>query len=150
MQFASQIGVSIIDDNQWEPDEEFFVKLSLIPGKDSEEVRLGRTSIMEITILNDDGTIVGNAQPNFFSSQRSFLSEPGLLQFEKRGHLVKESCGDADISIARQNGADGLVSVKWRTIDKTAINGKDYKGGEGIVEFNHGEVTETRGRKKDL
>ncbi len=67
MQFASQIGVSIIDDNQWEPDEEFFVKLSLIPGKDSEEVRLGRTSIMEITILNDDGTIVGNAQPNFFS-----------------------------------------------------------------------------------
>ena len=46
-----------MDDNQWEPDEEFFLKLTLIPGRDSEEVRLGRTSIMEITILNDDGTI---------------------------------------------------------------------------------------------
>ena len=68
------------------------------------------------------------------------FSEPGTLQFEKRGHLVKESCGDADISIVRQNGADGEISVKWRTIDKTAINQKDYKGGEGVIEFNHGEV----------
>lgn len=50
-----QIPLKIIDDNQWEPDEEFFVKLTLIPGADSEEVRLGRTCIMEITILNDDG-----------------------------------------------------------------------------------------------
>lgn len=30
--------------------------------------------------------------------------------------------------------------MKWRTIDKTAINGKDYKGGEGVLEFKHGET----------
>ena len=67
--------------------------------------------------------------------------EPGTLQFEKRGYLVKESCGDAEIAILRQNGADGAVAVHWRTIDKTAINGKDYQGGEGLIEFNHGEVS---------
>ncbi len=50
-----QIGLTIVDDNQWEPDEEFFVKLTLIPGSDSENIRLGKTCIMEITILNDDG-----------------------------------------------------------------------------------------------
>ena len=50
-----EVSVKIVDDNQWEPDEEFFVKLTLVPGKESEDVRLGRTSIMEITILNDDG-----------------------------------------------------------------------------------------------
>ena len=44
-----------MDDNQWEPDEEFFVKLTLIPGTESELVRLGKTCITEITILNDDG-----------------------------------------------------------------------------------------------
>ena len=44
-----------MDDNQWEPDEEFFVKLTLIPGEDSENVKLGKICIMEITILNDDG-----------------------------------------------------------------------------------------------
>ena len=53
---------------------------------------------------------------------------------------MKESCGDADISIVRQNGADGNISVKWKTIDRTAINKKDYQGGEGVIEFNHGEV----------
>lgn len=114
------IGVTIVDDNQWEPDEEFFVKLTVIPGSSSENVRLGKTCIMEITILNDD--------------------EPGTLQFEKRGYLVKESCKDAEVAIVRQNGADGNISVKWRSIDKTAINGKDYHGGEGTVEFKHGET----------
>jgi solute carrier family 8 (sodium/calcium exchanger) len=53
---------------------------------------------------------------------------------------VKESCGDAEIGVLRQNGADGIISVKWRTIDKSAINGKDYSGGEGEVNFGHGEV----------
>jgi len=115
-----QIGVTIVDDNQWEPDEEFFLKLSLVSGEDASEVKLGRTSIMEITILNDD--------------------EPGTFQFEKRGHLVKESCGNAVLSIMRQNGADGDVTIKWRTIDKTAIAGKDYTGGEGQIEFKHGET----------
>ena len=57
--------------------------------------------------------------------------------------MVKESCGDAEIAILRQNGADGAVAVHWRTIDKTAINGKDYQGGEGLVEFNHGEVSDS-------
>ena len=54
-QDKKEIGITIVDDNQWEPDEEFFVKLTLIPGEESKHVRLGRTSIMEITILNDDG-----------------------------------------------------------------------------------------------
>jgi solute carrier family 8 (sodium/calcium exchanger) len=115
-----EIGITIVDDNQWEPDEEFFLKLNLVSNDDNKEVKLGRTSIMEVMILNDD--------------------EPGTFQFEKRGHLVKESCGDALISVIRQNGADGEVEVKWRTVDKTAINGKDYNGGEGVLSFKHGET----------
>ena len=102
----NKIGITIVDDNQWEPDEEFFVKLTLIPGK-SENVKLGKTCIMEITILDDD--------------------EPGCLQFEKRGYLLKESCGNAEIGVLRQNGAAGIIGVKWRTIDKSAINGKDSR-----------------------
>jgi solute carrier family 8 (sodium/calcium exchanger) len=116
---TKEIGLEIVDDNQWEPDEEFFVKLTLIP-QESENVRLGRTSIMEITILNDD--------------------EPGTITFEKRGYLVKESCGEAEIAVLRQNGADGQISIKWRTIDKSAVGGKDYTGGEDVCQFEHGET----------
>merc|ERR1719228_2020713 len=115
-----EIGVTIVDDNQWEPDEEFFLKLTMLQGHGNGEVKLGRTSIMEITILNDD--------------------DPGSFQFEKRGHLVKESCGQAVLSVIRENGADGDICVKWRTQDKTAISGKDYTGGEGVIEFKHGET----------
>ena len=70
-----------------------------------------------------------------------FFSEPGLIQFEKRGYLVKESVGDAEVNVVRQNGADGIVTVNWSTQDKTAVTGKDYKGGNGVLTFNHGEVS---------
>ena len=69
------------------------------------------------------------------------IKEPGCLQFEKRGYLVKESCGTAEIGVLRQNGADGNIAVKYRTIDKSAVSGKDYTGvTEGEVKFKHGEV----------
>ena len=48
METEKEIGITIVDDNQWEPDEEFFLKLSLLgsgPGS-SKDVKLGRTSIM--------------------------------------------------------------------------------------------------------
>lgn len=52
---AFKVDVEIVDDNQWEPDEEFFLKLSLVATENNENVQLGHMSIMEITILNDDG-----------------------------------------------------------------------------------------------
>merc|ERR550525_575262 len=131
-QKEKEVSVTIVDDNQWEPDEEFFLKLALVK-KDptlhagdcdhSGGVKLGRTSIMEIKILNDD--------------------EPGTFQFERRGHLVKESCGEALLSVLRENGTDGDLKVKWKTIDKTAVSGKDFTGGEGELEFKHEETQRT-------
>ena len=44
-----------MDDNQGEPEEEFFLKLSRVSGEDALDLKLGRTSIMEKTILDDDG-----------------------------------------------------------------------------------------------
>lgn len=53
-EIEKEIHVEIVDDNQWEPDENFFLKLSILP-EDVGQVLLGRVCIMEITILNDDG-----------------------------------------------------------------------------------------------
>lgn len=36
---------------------------------------------------------------------------PGTFQFEKRAYFVKESCGEAEIIIFREYGADGDVEV---------------------------------------
>ena len=48
--------IEIMDDNEWEPDEVFFVKMCLDtqdPG--SKTAVIGHHSICEVTIINDDG-----------------------------------------------------------------------------------------------
>ena len=52
---SKYVDIQIIDDNEWEPDEIFFVKLSL-DSFDSENVAIGTLAIQEITIIDDDGT----------------------------------------------------------------------------------------------
>ena len=49
------LDVTIIDDNQWEPDETFFVKLSLV--NSNPDVKLGHKAICMITIIDDDGRL---------------------------------------------------------------------------------------------
>ncbi|XP_078488536.1 sodium/calcium exchanger 2 isoform X2 [Ciona intestinalis] len=118
-----EIEIEIIDDNVWEPDETFFVKLS-IPERDLKEngrdyVKLGRKVINQITIINDD--------------------EPGTIEFTKPSYLVKESIGTAYIPLQRTNGADGIVNVEYRTSDVSGKEGVHYRGKQGTVTFEHGE-----------
>ena len=87
-----KINLEIMDDDEWEPDEEFFLKISLLPNSEaSGVVKIGKRHIMTIKILNDD--------------------LPGTFQFEKRAYFVKESCGKAEIIVIREIGADGDVEV---------------------------------------
>ncbi|ESO09920.1 hypothetical protein HELRODRAFT_72786 [Helobdella robusta] len=113
------IDIIIIDDDEWEPDEVFFVKLSLDPNI-IQDAMLGSKAIEEITILNDD--------------------EPGVFEFEKPSFVFKETVGFAEIPVMRRNGADGKVIVQWITEDITAIEGRDYKGREGSLMFESGEI----------
>nr|XP_022315643.1 sodium/calcium exchanger 2-like isoform X4 [Crassostrea virginica] len=118
-----QLYVEIIDDNEWEPDEFFFVKLALPEAEENEDIVLGNISITQVTIINDD--------------------EPGKLEFGKPSIIAKESSRRVRIPVNRINGADGHVSVAWKTRDITAISGKDYQGGEGVLKFDHGETSRT-------
>lgn len=55
-----QVYIEIVDDFEWEPDEFFFVKLSVPPQEDGshEHVALGNVSINQVTIINDDGKVL--------------------------------------------------------------------------------------------
>lgn len=115
-----RVTVQIVDDNQWEPDETFFLRLSLPASGDGAEVALGRKSVMEITIIDDD--------------------QPGIFEFRRRGLLVRESVGTAQVAVVRTKGADGTAYVHWRTRSQTAKDGEDFHGGEGKLVFEHGET----------
>ena len=118
---TKEISIKIVDDDQWELDESFFVKLTMIPEEYNEQLTIGARSIMEITILNDDN--------------------PGELQFEKRGYLLKESIGNAEIGVSRKNGVDGNISVKWKAVDISSGDDGNGEGSikeQGTLEFKHG------------
>jgi hypothetical protein len=53
--------------------------------------------------------------------------EPGMIEFEETINLVKESVGKAEIKVLRVNGADGRVTVHYRTKDIDAIGTRDYE-----------------------
>lgn len=113
------ITVEIIDDDQWEPDETFFVKLFL-PNAADPRCKLGDRSINQVTIINDD--------------------DPGTFQFKEPAFMCKESQGILQLPVCRTNGADGQVSVEWRVTPITAQHGSDYKEDCGTLVFNHGET----------
>lgn len=112
------INITIIDDNEWEENEVFFLKLARFDYKD-DTVEIGEQSITEVTIINDD--------------------EPGTFSLENPSFVIKESIGKAYIKVNRTQGTDGRVEVTWKTTDQTAVNGKDYHGGSGTLVFEHGE-----------
>ena len=68
------------------------------------------------------------------------MSEPGKLEFSKPSYIVKESVDNAQLTINRVNGADGEVTVNWKTKDLSAKAGREYIGGSGNVTFLHGET----------
>ena len=51
-QTTQELDIEIIDDNIWEPDEVFFVKLSMEPDQPG---MIGKRQITQVVILNDDG-----------------------------------------------------------------------------------------------
>jgi solute carrier family 8 (sodium/calcium exchanger) len=48
---CKSVEISIIDDNAWEPDEVFFVRLTACS---DQECSIGKRAICQVTILNDD------------------------------------------------------------------------------------------------
>ena len=50
------VDIVIVDDNDWEPDETFFVKLWSDPQDTT--VKIGKHSVTEVTIINDDGRVL--------------------------------------------------------------------------------------------
>ncbi|XP_076460202.1 sodium/calcium exchanger 1-like [Babylonia areolata] len=119
---SKTIEIKIINDNEWEPDEVFFVRLSI---KDEEQnAVIGKRDITQVTIVNDDC--------------------PGVFNFGSPSVVVKESVGKAEIPVCRTDGIDGRVTLRWVVKDQTAVYGRDYDTNSGTLVFEHGE------RKKNI
>lgn len=124
-ELVKDIAVTLVDDNQWEPDETFDIVLSF-PEKQPDDCRgaqLGDPSVSTITIINDD--------------------DPGTLCFVKDNFVVNEKDGQVVCTVKRKNGSDGTVTCKYATqdhADKSAVAGADYEPVQGTLVFDHAEI----------
>ncbi|CAF3694361.1 unnamed protein product [Rotaria sp. Silwood1] len=69
--------------------------------------KLGSKTVAIVTIINDD--------------------EPGFIKFEETINLCKQSVGKTEIKVVRVNGADGRITVNYRTEDIDARAIRDYE-----------------------
>jgi glucose/arabinose dehydrogenase len=68
------------------------------------------------------------------------MSGPGVIGLESSVISVNEPDGDATVTVLRQQGSHGTVTVDYRTIDGSAEAGSDYLAQTGTVVFADGET----------
>merc|ERR1712195_305242 len=108
------IVVNIIDDNEWQPDEHFYITLS--PANADVVVSMGT---FQVILLNDDN--------------------PGKFSFENNSHARVETDGEVRLKIDRTDGVAGqaLVYVKLVTLEQMTTK---PQFGDEVVIGEHAEV----------
>nr|XP_020842053.1 sodium/calcium exchanger 3 isoform X2 [Phascolarctos cinereus] len=135
-----EFSVGIIDDDIFEEDEHFFVRLSnvriveeqpdegLPPGAIHNpplpRAVLSSPSVATVTILDDD--------------------HAGIFTFECDVIHVSESIGVMEVKVLRTSGARGTVIIPFRTVEGTAKGGgEDFEDTYGELEFKNDETVKT-------
>jgi hypothetical protein len=114
------LTVDILDDVAPENDETVVLTLSNPTGGAS----LGGNTSATLTILDDDA--------------------PGTLQFASSYTAVNEGDGSATITVARNNGTSGVVTVEYSITGGTATANADYNSvqpASGILTFQNGQTS---------
>ncbi|XP_017564366.2 sodium/calcium exchanger 2b [Pygocentrus nattereri] len=131
-----EIKVGIIDDDIFEEDEHFFVRLLNLRVGDAEGMfesdevgqapkgRLVEPLVATVTILDDD--------------------HAGIFTFSDRIMRVSESVGTMEVTVVRNSGARGTVILPYHTEPGSARGGGiDYEDTHGELEFTNDQTTQT-------
>merc|ERR1719210_1552237 len=124
-----KVELEVMDDDVFEEDEHFYIRISNPRRKDGIEIgninvegegmvpmlQLGTPHMATIMILDDD--------------------HGGVFQFENTECEVVESVGTFELKVARMSGARGKVAIPYTTEEGTAKAGKDYEHVEGELIF---------------
>ncbi|XP_076383808.1 sodium/calcium exchanger 3 [Megalopta genalis] len=110
------IKLSVIDDELFEEDEHFYVRLS----NATQPAMLVSPSLATVMILDDDHS--------------------GVFGFPERDVELVESVGQFSLRVVRYSGARGRVVVPYRTVEGTAKPGKQYLHTDGSLTFEDNQT----------
>ncbi|XP_015440252.1 PREDICTED: sodium/calcium exchanger 1 isoform X3 [Dufourea novaeangliae] len=110
------IKLSVIDDELFEEDEHFYIRLT----NATQPAMLVSPSLATVMILDDDHS--------------------GVFGFPERDVDLVESVGQFPLRVVRYSGARGRVTVPYRTVEGTAKPGKQYMHTEGTLTFEDNQT----------
>ncbi|XP_078134343.1 sodium/calcium exchanger 3 isoform X2 [Sander vitreus] len=132
-EMIKEINIGIIDDDIFEEDEHFFVRLCNLRVLETEDevlspnslpypkAMLGFPTVATVTILDDDHS--------------------GIFTFESSSVHISESIGIMEVKVLRTSGARGTVVVPYRTMEGLAKGGgEDFEDTYGELEFKNDET----------
>jgi solute carrier family 8 (sodium/calcium exchanger) len=117
--------VNIIDDDVYEEDEHFNCRISNARYKEQDLVdettlKCIYPDIATVMILDDD--------------------HGGVFIFSEPKMEVIENIGQLRVKVVRTSGARGKVKVPYKTIDGTALGGKDFEKKNDVLTFYNNEI----------
>lgn len=117
--------VRIIDDDVYEEDEHFYVRLSNARYQnnelvDPETLKVTSPDLATVMILDDD--------------------HGGVFMFAESKIEIIENVGVLRVKVIRTSGARGKVKVPYRTMDGSALAGRDYEKKNDVLTFYNNEV----------
>lgn len=125
-EYEKKIKIDIVDDNEWEPNEDFYVELYDV--NTSKKLK-GLDADTKVTIIDDDN-------PGQF----------GFITNKLSTHSQDKVC---NVEVIRKNGCSGKVSLKYeiREVQRQVPNkAKEYEHflpKAEILHFEHGETKKT-------
>ncbi|XP_047668969.1 sodium/calcium exchanger 3 isoform X2 [Tachysurus fulvidraco] len=132
-EIIKEIAIGIIDDDIFEEDEHFFVRLTNVRTLDSAvddemsaypTVALGFPAVATVTILDDD--------------------HAGIFTFDSGTVHISENVGIMEVKVLRTSGARGTVIVPYRTFEGLAKGGgEDFEDTYGELEFKNDDTCKT-------
>lgn len=114
------IRIALIDDEQFEPEETFSLKL----------------------ISASAGTL-GTPTSGTIQLQDNDTVKLGTGQFRQASYNFIEQEGTVEITLERQGGTDGVLTLDYNVTGSTAAAGEDFVAATGQVRFMNGESFKT-------
>lgn len=141
---TKQFGITVIDDDVFEEDEHFYIRLNntRLVSKSEWQPANG-----EAGVVNNGYEDHGGKEPQVqlvapFLATVMILDDDhcGIFNLAEKDIELVESVGTYEVKVVRWSGARGRVSVNYRTVEGTAKDGKDYEAQEGEIIFENNEI----------
>jgi len=121
--------IKIIDDDVYEEDEQFNIRLSNVRFEDANSLSPSINPLSKLKCYPDVATVM-------------ILDDDhnGIFVFPEPTLEAIESIGTLRVKVQRTCGARGKVKVPYKTVDATALAGKDYIAKEDTLVFYNNEI----------